>query len=86
MQVKPKQVYSHDELPERYILFPDNLDAAVKRMEKIEEKFLKRGIRVPHPYSVFRITVKENVYKRGKKTVKVERKPFSQLAFRVEKT
>lgn len=86
-KIKVKEVSSHAELPERYVLFQDNLEAAVKRMEQIEGKLLARGIKVVKPYVIFRITTKENVYvhNRKKKSIKVERKPFSELAFRVEK-
>ncbi len=44
------------ELPTHYIMFPDDLAAAIKRMKKIEEKLRTRGYLVPSPWKVFRWT------------------------------
>jgi len=44
-----------EKIPELYIMFPDNLDAAVERLSQIEEKLYNRGYRVVKPLVAYRI-------------------------------
>lgn len=85
MKTKVIEVTSTDDLPERYILFPDDLEAALVRLDQITDKLHKRGIRVADPLVAFRLTVKENTFNKGKETVTKPRTPYAQLAFRIEK-
>lgn len=42
------------ELPARYVMFPDELELAVARLIQIEDKLLRRNVRVLWPLNVFR--------------------------------
>ncbi len=64
----------HKKLPERYISFPDGVDAAVTRLEQIEDKLRNRGLVVVKPYNAIRIKFFEGTTKE-----------FYQLAFELKK-
>lgn len=49
-----KDIKNPLELPNRYVMFPDDLEQAVIRIETIEERLHRRKIRVIKPFNVFR--------------------------------
>lgn len=84
-KVKVIEVEDVADMPVHYILFPDDLEAALIRLDELSEKLQKRGLKIAEPRVAFRRTVKENVYHKGKERVVKPRKPYSELAFRLEK-
>lgn len=84
-KVKVIEVTDVLDMPKHYILFPDDLEAALIRIDEIQEKLHKRGLKVAEPIVAFRRTVKENTYDKGKERVVKPRKPYSELAFRLER-
>ena len=75
-EVKPIEVSDIKKLPEMYIVFQDDLDEVMKVIKEKEERLLKRGLLIKHPYEVYRFT--DNTFVNRKK-------PCTQIIFKLEK-
>jgi len=58
--VDVKDVRTTKELPEYYVMFPNDLPMALRRIEQIAERLYSRGRRVVRPLKVYRITNQMN--------------------------